>query len=134
MNSIKYCINKYAAYDTERFFKQGHPADIMDKLIRLTAKLTEAYAGDIYYELTALNDVFYKTSPYDKLLCFREDGVSSYLIEDNTVSFYEGSSMQPGGTEVLQYWRLTYLTEAKEARLYRASLKQIKSCSRGEDA
>ena len=50
-------IRNYSTYKDSRFYVESigeNYSTIFDKLIRLTAKLTEAYAGDIYYELSEI--------------------------------------------------------------------------------
>ena len=101
-------ITKYSAYKNPRFYLEsigGNHSTIFDRLIRLTAKLTESYAGDIYYELGEIEKLIERSQPFDRILYFREDGVNSYWRE--TVE--EGSPHDLPATGIaIQSWELIY--------------------------
>lgn len=101
-------IRKYSTYKDSRFYLESigeNYSTIFDRLIRLTAKLTEAYAGDIYYELSEIERLIERNQPFDWILCFREYGVNSYWRE--TVEECAPYKLSAIG-ESIQTWELTY--------------------------
>lgn len=90
---------------------------ITDKLIRLTAKLTERFASDIYYELNELQRCGRDKIPYDKVLLFRENGVNSYQVKNGIIDITRS-------VEELQWWGLEYNPETNIAWLRRVCLRQ----------
>jgi hypothetical protein len=91
----------YSMYDNYTVATKGrNVSTIIDKLIRLTAKITEQYASDIVYDINSLNDALEDRRPFMRYLAFREGGVSSYT-EDNIQQFDVCG-------EVIQWWKLSY--------------------------
>ena len=108
-------IRNYSTYKDSRFYLESigeNYSTIFDKLIRLTAKLTEAYAGDIYYELCEIEKLIERSQPFDRILCFRECGVNSYLQE--TVEECAPYKLSAIG-ESIQTWELTYTPDYESA-------------------
>lgn len=101
-------IKKYSTYKDLRFYLEsigGNHSTIFDRLIRLTAKLTESYAGDIYYELGEIEKLIERSQPFDRILYFREDGVNSYWRE--TVEECAPHELCETGSAI-QIWELIY--------------------------
>ena len=101
-------ITKYSCDNDYRYYVQsigGNHSTIFDRLIRLTAKLTENYAGDIYYELSEIEKLIERSQPFDWILCFRECGVNSYWRE--TVEECAPYKLSAIG-ESIQTWELVY--------------------------
>mgnify|MGYP007025964878 CR=1 FL=1 len=101
-------IRKYSTYKDSRFYLESigeNYSTIFDRLIRLTAKLTESYAGDIYYELSEIEKLIERSQPFDRILCFRECGVNSCWRE--TVEGYDLRELSTIG-ESIQTWELVY--------------------------
>ena len=108
-------ITKYSCDNDYRYYVQsigGNHSTIFDRLIRLTAKLTEAYAGDIYYELSEIEKLIERSQPFDWILCFREYGVDSYWRE--TVEECAPYKLSAIG-ESIQIWELTYPPDLESA-------------------
>ena len=101
-------ITKYSCDNDYRYYVQsigGNHSTIFDRLIRLTAKLTEAYAGDIYYDLSEIEKLIERNQPFDWILCFREYGVNSYWRETvEECALYKLSAIG----ESIQTWELVY--------------------------
>ena len=101
-------ITKYSFDNDYRYYIQsigGNYSSIFDRLIRLTAKLTENYAGDIYYELGEIEKLIERSQPFDRILYFREGGVNSYWRE--TVE--ECSPRELSDSSIaIQTWELIY--------------------------
>lgn len=117
---MKYKITDYSCFDNYTVTSYSdNISNITDKLIRLTAKITEHYAGDIYYDIHALYSNIINGHAYDRVLLFREDGVSLKTIED-----CEESNMGFGDT--LQSWRLTHDPNEKTTVLKRVNLTRIR--------
>lgn len=70
-------ITDYSCYDKGITSATDNVSSIIDKMIRLTAKLTENYASDIIYDIADLNNAVKRKKPLDNLLFFRENGVTT---------------------------------------------------------
>lgn len=101
-------IRNYSTYKDSRFYLESigeNYSTIFDRLIRLTAKLTEAYAGDIYYELSEIERLIERNQPFDRILCFREYGVNYYWRETvEKCALSDLSAIE----ESVQIWELVY--------------------------
>ena len=101
-------ITKYSCDNDYRYYVQsigGNHSTIFDRLIRLTAKLTENYAGDIYYELSEIEKLIERSQPFDRILCFCECAV--YSCWRKTVEECAPNELSAIG-ESIQTWELTY--------------------------
>lgn len=101
-------ITKYSCDNDYRYYVQsigGNYSTIFDRLIRLTAKLTENYAGDIYYELCEIERLIERSQPFDRILCFREYGVNYYWRETVEKCALSDLSVIE---ESVQIWELVY--------------------------
>lgn len=100
------CFGNYTVKsDTENI------SNITDKLIRLSAKITERFAGDIIYNIEVLRNKIAKNEPYDKVLFFRENGV--WVVDVEKLEHYTLDR------EDIQSWRLTYNPQSGETVLVR---------------
>ena len=112
-------IRKYSCYDTYDIRARGDDnSNIIDKLIRLTAKITESYASDIIYDIETYKERIKAGQPYDIILCFREMGVNSYCIESVMESDFEYLCV----SETIQSWRLQYDPKENLTTLCRVDL------------
>lgn len=117
---MKYRITDYSCFDNYTVTSNSENiSNITDKLIRLAAKITEHYAGDIYYDIESLYGHMVNGHAYDRVLLFREDGVSVKTIED-----CEESNM--GFGDCIQSWRLTYDPHETTTVLKRVNLTRIR--------
>ena len=108
-------ITKYSCDNDYRYYVQsigGNYSTIFDRLIRLTAKLTENYAGDIYYELGEIEKLIERSQPFDRIIAFCEDGVNSYWRE--TVEECAPNELYDFGSAI-QTWELTYTPDLESA-------------------
>lgn len=124
--SIK--ITKHALDDKGIVSRTDNVANIVDKLIRLAAKLTEYYASDIMYDINALKRTVEEGKPHDMLLFFRECGVTetntAELNDDRLDSFL--FNFTP-----IQVWRLTHDPVEMETKLIRVNVyKEMIPCAR----
>ena len=107
-------IVNYSSYDTYTFTSEtDNVSNIVDKLIRLSAKITERFAGDIYYDIKSLYRCVEEHEPYDRVLFFREYGVW-------TVSVDELEDM----IDHIQAWRLTHDPESMITTLIRVGVRK----------
>lgn len=91
-------ITNYSYYDNYTVTSNTENiSDVVDKLVRLTAKITERCASDIYYDIKSLYHCLEEHAPYDRVLFFRECGVW-------TVDFEQINNVP----EHIQVWRLIY--------------------------
>lgn len=112
-------IQKHNFYNDYDLIAEGeNNSHIIDKLIRLTAKITECYASDIVYDINAYQQRVKAKQPYDFILCFREMGVNSY----STKSVMEPSFESVLVSETIQSWRLCYNPEEDITTLTRVDL------------
>ena len=113
-------IVDYSTYDNYTVKSETENiSTVIDKLIRLTAKITEHYASDIVYDINMLNRHLADKESYDMLLYFREMGVSSYnthsvLRDDNELLW----------NDYIQVWRLTYDPETGVTMLKRVDVRK----------
>lgn len=96
-----YMISDYSCYDNYTVkSKTENVSNVVDKIIRTTAKITEHYASDIYYIIQALYKAIDKKEDFNRILFFREDGVTSKNIP---ITYYD--------LDYLQTWQLIYDAE-----------------------
>lgn len=108
-------IRNYSCDNDYRYYVQsigGNHSTIFDRLIRLTSKLTENYAGDIYYELGEIEKFIERSQPFDRIIAFRESGVDSYWRE--TVEECAPNELSAIG-ESIQTWELVYEPDLESA-------------------
>lgn len=81
---MEYKIRNYSSYDDDPRFAvrsdTGNISNISDRMVRLAAKITESYAGDIFYDIDTLNRVVESGKNHAWLLCLREDGTCLHDI------------------------------------------------------
>jgi hypothetical protein len=107
-------IDNYSSYDDYTVKSNtDNISDIVDKMIRLAAKITERYASDIYYDIKSLYNSLEEHEPYDRVLFFRESGVWTVSVEelDNMVDH-------------IQAWRLTHDPENTITTLVRVDVRK----------
>lgn len=99
--------------------KTENISNVIDKLIRLTAKITESYAGDIVYDIRTLEICVEAGMPFDQIMFFRECGVSSYNTEmvkkDNRHILCD---------DYIQTWQLIHDPETTTTTLNRVMLRK----------
>lgn len=99
-NTITSCLT----WETQKIINTGtYCAVIVDKLIRLTAKLTESFADDILYDIKYFRDRLEAREEDEFILCFRERGVNRYTVE--RVESYTGRFKQDFG--FIQAWKVS---------------------------
>lgn len=107
-------ITNYSYYDDYTVTSNSENiSDVVDKLIRLTAKITERYAGDIYYDIKSLYRCLEEHESYDRVLFFRENGV--WAVSHNEMSEYVNH---------IQAWRLTHDPETMMTTLIRVTIRE----------
>ena len=112
-----YEIKPFSCYDNwTKTAETKNICGILDKLLRITTKITEWFASDILYDIHNLNKAVEEETAYDRVLVFRESGVSSFEVEDKrTVSY--GSAISG-----IQVWRLTHDPDTEVTMLTRVYL------------
>lgn len=108
-------IKNYSCYDNYTVKADtNNISNIIDKLIRLSAKITEQYAGDIIYDIETLRNCMANHKEYDKVLFFRESGV--WVVDVDKLDNYSS------GSEDIQSWRLTFNPPTGTTTLVRVRL------------
>ena len=108
-------IKNYSCYDNYTVKADtNNISSVIDKLIRLTAKITEQYAGDIIYDIETLRNNMANHKAYDKVLFFRESGV--WVVDVTKLEHYAVDS------EDIQSWRLTFDPPTGKTTLVRVRL------------
>lgn len=108
-------IDNYSSYNNYTVISNtDNISNIVDKMVRLTAKITERFASDIFYDIKSLYHCLEEHEPYDRVLFFRETGVW-------TVDYEEVDRMY----EHIQAWRLTHDPENIITTLVRVSVREV---------
>lgn len=107
-----YVIQDYSCYDNYTVkSKTENVSNVVDKMIRITAKTTESFASDIYYDIRALYKAINKKEKLDRILFFREGGVTAVTTP---IEYYE--------SDYIQTWHLTHDPETCTTILKRVSV------------
>jgi hypothetical protein len=107
-------ITNYSCYDNYTVISNSeNVSNIVDKLIRLTTKITERFAGDIYYDIKSLYRCIEEHESYDRVLFFRESGVWTVSVEELTTM-----------VDQIQSWRLTHDPENMTTTLVRVDVRK----------
>lgn len=107
-------ITNHSSYDDYTVTSNSENiSDVVDKLIRLTAKITERYASDIYYDINSLYRCLEEHEPYDRVLFFSESGVWTVSVEDLSKI-----------VDHIQAWRLTHDPENTITTLVRVDIRK----------
>lgn len=115
---LKYEIKSFSPYEKWNYDCDGENVSyIVDKLIRLTAKLTEHFAGDIMYTITEYQKHVANGNDFDEVLAFREGGVNNYRPNSENVI-----ERQDYIGRASQVWRLTYDPATQHSELKRVTL------------
>ena len=114
-------ITNFSCNDNGTVSYSENVSNVIDKLIRLTAKLTECYASDIIYDIETLNDAVKEGKPLDRLLFFRECGVTTYRMETFDAETFDRFSRS---FAFIQVWHLTHDPSEKETKLIRVSIRK----------
>lgn len=114
-------ITNYSCYDNGIVSETENISNIMNKMVRLAAKLTERYAGDIYYDMLKLNNAINEKEQLDNLFFFHKNGVTTSETNKLTAKLYDGllCFFTP-----IQTWRLTYNPDTMEIKLIRVNVRK----------
>ena len=117
---MKTTIRKYSSLEKYSVQTNGdNVSSIIDKMIRLTAKYTESYASDIYYDIHNLHSHVKNKENFDIILFFRENGVHSCRT-DELDNRYESILFN---FTPIQTWRLKYDAESKNTIFARIDIR-----------
>ncbi len=94
-------------------------SDIIDRMIRLAAKLTERFASDIAYDIEYLNDAVKNGKHFDRLLFFRENGVTAWRVNEFDAEAYDSILFN---ITPIQVWRLEHNPEIMLTKLERVEI------------
>ncbi len=107
-------ITKHSCYDDYTVTSNtDNISDVVDKMVRLAAKITERYASDIYYDIKSLYYCLEEHEPYDRVLFFRESGVWTVNVEGLSTP-----------VDHIQAWRLTHDPENTITTLVRVDVRK----------
>lgn len=114
-----YSVTNYSMYDNWTVTTDGrNVSSIMSKMVERAGRICEYYASDIYYTLQAYYQAVQNGEGYDKVLLFREDGVSCKPVSNDTV--------EVGLDDSIQCWRLSWNPRTECGSFIRVSLREIK--------
>ena len=101
--------------------KANNIVEISDKLICLAAKLTDRFASDILYDIDVLRDCIKNNTPLDRLLFFRDQGVTARNTSVVTDDIYDAllANFTP-----IQIWRLVYTPDDEQVVLLQVRLEK----------
>lgn len=114
-------ITNYSCYDDGIVSETKNVCNIIDKMIRLTAKVTERWASDIVYDINELTDAIENKESIDEIIFFRENGVST--METNKLTAERYNDLLCCFTPI-QIWRLTHNPCTMETRLIRVNVRK----------
>lgn len=114
-------ITNYSCYDNGIVSETKNVCNIIDKMIRLAAKVTERWASDIVYDINELTDAIENKESIDEILFFRENGVITMETNKLTAECYNDllCCFTP-----IQIWRLTHNPSTMETRLIRVNVRK----------
>ena len=114
-------ITNYSFYDDGIVSETENVCNIIDKMIRLTARVTERWASDIVYDINELTDAVKNKKSIDEIIFFRENGVST--METNRLTAERYNDLLCCFTPI-QIWRLTHNPSTMETRLIRVNVRK----------
>ena len=114
-------ITKYSCDDNGIVSETENVCNIIDKMIRLAAKVTERWASDIVYDINELTDAIKNKESIDNVLFFRENGVLT--TETNKLTAERYNDLLCCFTPI-QIWRLTHNPSTMETRLIRVNVRK----------
>lgn len=118
---MNYKIRSYSTYDNWTVTtKSKNVSDIMSKMVERAGRICERYASDIFYNLADYDHAVQTAEKYDKVLCFRENGVNTWGVRDDMIHNTYLSS------EFIQYWRLRWNPNTEYGSFIRVTLRPIK--------
>ena len=113
-----YRLEPHSCYDQFTTETLGdNVSSVVDRLIRLAAKLTEMYASDIVYDINSFKKAVEGHEDFDRVLVFREGGVVSDMLN-------HGVYAAPY-TDGIQTWRLEYCGRTQIAKLERVDVVEL---------
>ncbi len=120
---VIYKIKPYSSFDNYTVASiTDNISIVIDKLIRITAKVTEQFAGDIWYDIRRLLDAQEGRTALNEVLIFRESGISAYPVYKTE----EGCCIVKGGhISGIQCWNLKHDPERNSTILSRVYLANI---------
>lgn len=111
----KYGVNnKYTVTD-----HTDNISDVIDKMIRLVAKLTERWASDIVYDIESLKKAVENEEHFDRILFFRENGVTAWETSELDDKAYNAILIN---FTPIQTWRLTHNPDIMLTKLERVDI------------
>ena len=101
--------------------KASNIVEVADRLICLAAKLTDRFASDIIYDIDVLRDCIKNNTPLDRLLFFRDQGVTARDASVVTDDMYDAllANFTP-----IQIWRLVYTPDDEQVVLIQVKLEK----------
>ena len=81
-------ITNYSCYDNGIVSETENVCNIIDKMIRLTAKVTERWASDIVYDINELTGAVKNKKSIDEIIFFRENGIITMETNKLTAERY----------------------------------------------
>lgn len=115
-------VTNYYLRDDGTVTRTENISTIVDKMIRLAAKLTECYASDIVYDIGDLSSAVKENKPLDNLLFFRECGVTTMKVSELNADEYDALLFN---FTPIQVWRLTHDPEVTETKLIRVDVRKV---------
>lgn len=115
-------VTNYYLRDNGTVTRTENISTIVDKMIRLAAKLTECYASDIVYDIGDLSSAVKEKKPLDNLLFFRECGVTTSKVSELNADEYDVLLFN---FTPIQVWRLTHNPEVMETKLIRVDVRKV---------
>ncbi len=117
---IIYKIKPFSSFDNYTVASiTDNVSIVIDKLIRITAKVTEQFAGDIWYDIRTLLDAQEGRTALNEILIFRESGISTHPVSKTEEGYFV---VNGGHLSGIQCWNLKHDPERNSTVLSRVYL------------
>lgn len=114
MANYELTISKYSYNNPSKYYVSDpgdRVASVFDKVIELAARKCDSYASDVFWDMYRLVEAARDETTFDRLLWFRETGVSSADIKDLTTFNYPTLKDIASQENI---WRLSHKLELDE--------------------
>ena len=118
---MNYEIRSYSAYDNWTVTTNSkNVSDIMSKMVERAGRICERKASDIFYGLSDYDYAVQAAEKYDKVLCFRDNGINTWGVRDDMIHNPYISS------DFIQYRRLRWKPNTEYGYFVRVTLRPFK--------
>lgn len=114
MANYELTIGKYSYNNPSKYYVSDpgdRVASVFDKVIEIAARKCDSYASDVFWDMYRLVEAANNETTFDRLLWFRETGVTSIDVKDLTTLDYFSLKNIASQENI---WRLSHKLEIDE--------------------